>query len=131
MSWKDMMRRVLPIIDGALPDITSRYGEVEGRPENSSKPHCGVDFNYRGVARLNRSNPAMRAPVTEPKDILTSAQSRSAIAEPCDTLASRTQATTLQSYGSSCYLPSLCGALLAISALRLFAAIFDGPARVH
>jgi hypothetical protein len=73
----------------------------------------------------------MRAPVTEPKDVLTSAQSRSAIVEPCDTLASRTQATTLQSYGSSCYLPSLCGALLAISALRLFAAIFDGPARVH
>lgn len=64
MSWKDMMRRVLPPIDGVMPDITSRYGEVEGRPENSTKPHRGVDFNYWGVAKLNRSNPAMRAPVT-------------------------------------------------------------------
>jgi murein DD-endopeptidase MepM/ murein hydrolase activator NlpD len=64
MSWKDMMRRVLPPIDGVQPDITSRYGEVEGRPASSTKPHRGVDFNYRGVARLNRSNPAMRAPVT-------------------------------------------------------------------
>jgi len=64
MSWKDMMRRVLPPIDGVMPDITSRYGEVEGRPKNSTKPHRGVDFNYWGVAKLNRSNPAMRAPVT-------------------------------------------------------------------
>jgi hypothetical protein len=59
-----MMRRVLPPIDGVMPDITSRYGEVEGRPKNSTKPHRGVDFNYWGVAKLNRSNPAMRAPVT-------------------------------------------------------------------
>lgn len=64
MSWKDMMRRVLPPIDGVTPDITSRYGEAEGRSENSTKPHRGVDFNYWGVAKLNRSNPAMRAPVT-------------------------------------------------------------------
>jgi Peptidase family M23 len=63
MSWKDMMRRVLPPIDGVMPDITSGFGEVKGRPENSTKPHRGVDFNYWGVAKLNRSNPAMRAPV--------------------------------------------------------------------
>lgn len=64
MSWKDMMRRVLPPIDGVMPDITSPYGAVEGRPKNSTKPHRGVDFNYWGVAKLNRSNPAMRSPVT-------------------------------------------------------------------
>lgn len=64
MSWKEMMRRVLPPIDGVIPDVTSPYGEVEGRPENSTKPHRGVDFNYWGVAKLNRSSPAMRSPVT-------------------------------------------------------------------
>lgn len=64
MSWQDIMRRVLPPAGGALPDITSRFGAVEGRPLGSTNPHRGVDFNYFGKDRINRSHPVVRAPVT-------------------------------------------------------------------
>jgi hypothetical protein len=64
MSWKDIMRRVLPQIDNVDPDITSRFGAVDGRPPGSSRPHRGVDFNYFAHDRINRSHPVVRAPVT-------------------------------------------------------------------
>ena len=63
MSWKDMMRRVLPPIGGVLPDTTSAFGATD-RPPGSSNPHGGVDFNYRGARKLNQSIPAIRSPVT-------------------------------------------------------------------
>lgn len=46
MSWEDMMRRILPPTEGISPHVTSRYGERFNRPEGSSNPHGGVDFNY-------------------------------------------------------------------------------------
>ena len=58
------MQRMLPPINNALPDITSRFGAVEGRPSGSSKPHRGIDFNYLGKDQINRSHPVVRAPVT-------------------------------------------------------------------
>ena len=66
MSWQDIMRRVLTPIGGVGPHITSRYGEVEGRPPGSTKPHRGVDFNYNvsGPKGINLANPALRSPVT-------------------------------------------------------------------
>jgi hypothetical protein len=66
MSWEDIMRRVLPPIDSVAPHVTSRYGEVKGRPEGSTKPHRGVDFNYNvpGQRRINLAHPALRSPVT-------------------------------------------------------------------
>jgi hypothetical protein len=65
MSWEDIMRRVLPPIGGVSPHITSRFGEQEGRPPGSSKPHRAVDFNYMGgrYARLNLGNPTLYSPV--------------------------------------------------------------------
>jgi murein DD-endopeptidase MepM/ murein hydrolase activator NlpD len=66
MSWQDIMRRVLSPTGGIEPHITSRYGEVEGRPPGSTKPHRGVDFNYDvpGQNGINLANPALRSPVT-------------------------------------------------------------------
>src|SRR6266700_7511986 len=65
MSWRDIMQRVLPPIEGVSPHVTSAYGETN-RPPGSSNPHRGVDFNYVGGrdARLNKSHPALRSPVT-------------------------------------------------------------------
>jgi hypothetical protein len=70
MSWDDIIRRVLPPINGVQPHITGpagRFGagEAEGRQDPSSILHGGVDFNYIGgqTSRLNRSNPVLRSPV--------------------------------------------------------------------
>jgi hypothetical protein len=67
-----MMQRVLepnvwPPNWVSQPGITSPFGESKNRPPGSTNPHRGVDFNYRTgeyAARLNRSHPALRAPVT-------------------------------------------------------------------
>jgi hypothetical protein len=65
MSWQDIMQRVLPPIGGVLPHITSPFGEVEGRPPSSTKPHRAVDFNYiGGQSGINLTHPALRSPVT-------------------------------------------------------------------
>jgi hypothetical protein len=66
MSWQDIMQRVLQPIGGVSPHTTSPYGEEEGRPPGSTKPHRAVDFNYVGGrnSRLNLSHPALRAPVS-------------------------------------------------------------------
>jgi hypothetical protein len=64
MSWPDIMQRVLPPIGGVLPHITSPFGEVEGRPPGSTKPHRAVDFNYLGgQTGINLKHPALRSPV--------------------------------------------------------------------
>ncbi|MBR0774442.1 M23 family metallopeptidase [Bradyrhizobium diazoefficiens] len=67
MSWEDMMRRILPPTEGFSPHVTSRYGERFNRPEGSSNPHGGVDFNYNvganGQRGINLQNPALRSPV--------------------------------------------------------------------
>ena len=67
MSWEDMMRRILPPTGGFAPHVTSRYGERFNRPEGSSNPHGGVDFNYNvgpnGQRGINLQNPALRSPV--------------------------------------------------------------------
>jgi hypothetical protein len=66
MSWQDIMRRVLPPIGVVAPDVTSWFGAVEGRPAGSTKPHRGVDFNYKGLGPtgINFAHPALRSPVT-------------------------------------------------------------------
>lgn len=65
MSWEDMMRRILPPIDGASPHVTSRYGERFNRPIGSSNPHGGIDFNYEvgGQRGINLKHPDLRSPV--------------------------------------------------------------------
>ena len=70
MSWDDIMRRVLPPIDGVEPHITGpagRFGagKAEGRQPPSKIPHPGADFNYFGgqTGRLNQSHPALHSPV--------------------------------------------------------------------
>ena len=64
MSWQDIMRRILPSIGGASPEVRSPYGD-SNRPCGSTNPHRGVDFTYRGsgFAKLNQSHPAIRSPV--------------------------------------------------------------------
>jgi len=53
MTWKEIMRRVLPpMMDETTkitspPDVTSPFGSTN-RPPGSTKPHKGVDFNYVG-----------------------------------------------------------------------------------
>jgi hypothetical protein len=65
MSWKNIMRRVLPPIGGVPPHITSSYGATD-RPPKSTKPHEGIDFNYRvpGQRGINLGHPAIRSPAT-------------------------------------------------------------------
>lgn len=67
MSWENMMRRILLPTEGISPHATSRYGERFDRPEGSSNPHGGVDFNYNvgpnGQRGINLQNPALRSPV--------------------------------------------------------------------
>jgi hypothetical protein len=65
MSWEDMMRRILPPVDGASPHVTSRYGERFNRPEGASNPHGGIDFNYEvgGQRGINLKHPDLRSPV--------------------------------------------------------------------
>lgn len=63
MSWNDIMRRMLPPVKGVVPDITSPYGDTN-RPEGSSNPHGGVDFDYLGGQNaLNQSHQGVRSPV--------------------------------------------------------------------
>ena len=64
MTWEEIMRRVLPPINGVSPHITSEFGSTN-RPVGSTNPHRGVDFNYIGgrYAALNRSNPVLHSPV--------------------------------------------------------------------
>lgn len=64
MSWQDIMQRVLPPIGRVSPHITSPYGEEQGRPLGSSRPHRAVDFNYfGGQTGINLKHPALRSPV--------------------------------------------------------------------
>lgn len=65
MSWEDMMRRILPPVDGASPHVTSRYAERFNRPEGASNPHGGTDFNYEvgGQRGINLKHPDLRSPV--------------------------------------------------------------------
>lgn len=71
MSWNDIMRRVLPPVWDSkngryVPNnVTSPYGDTN-RPEGSSNPHKGVDFNYYVGHDLvfNKSHPTLRSPVT-------------------------------------------------------------------
>jgi murein DD-endopeptidase MepM/ murein hydrolase activator NlpD len=64
MSWRDIMRRVLPPIGDLSPEITSAYGTTKGRKPPASIPHGGVDFNYPiGQTGINLKHPALRSPV--------------------------------------------------------------------
>jgi Peptidase family M23 len=65
MSWEDIMRRVLPPIEGIPPHTTSPYGARQNRPPSSTNPHGGVDFDYIGgkYAVLNRTHPEIHSPV--------------------------------------------------------------------
>ena len=70
VSWDDIMRRVLPPINGVQPHITGPAGifgagEAEGRRPPSKIPHPGADFNYVGgqTSGLNQSHPALHSPV--------------------------------------------------------------------
>jgi murein DD-endopeptidase MepM/ murein hydrolase activator NlpD len=65
MSWQDIMRRVLPHIEGLQRHITSSYGATN-RPAGSTNPHGGIDFNYNvpGQRGINLAHPALRSPVT-------------------------------------------------------------------
>src|SRR5262245_15149113 len=64
MSWQDIMRRILPPIGGASPEVRSPYGDTN-RPRGSTNPHRGVDFTYRGsgFAKIKQIHPAIRSPV--------------------------------------------------------------------
>jgi hypothetical protein len=54
---------MLPPVKGVVPDITSPYGDTN-RPEGSSNPHGGVDFDYLGGQNaLNQSHQGVRSPV--------------------------------------------------------------------
>jgi hypothetical protein len=62
MTWEEVMRRVLPPVDGLSPHITSEFGATN-RPAGSTNPHKGVDFNYAmGRAGINLTNPVLRSP---------------------------------------------------------------------
>ena len=69
MTWEEIMRRVLPPINGVQSHITGpagrfEAGEAEGRQYPSSIPHGGVDFNYvGGQDSLNKSYPVLHSPV--------------------------------------------------------------------
>jgi hypothetical protein len=69
MSWEDMMRRILPSVDGASHHVTSRYGERFNRPKGSSNPHGGIDFNYEvgGQRGIDLEHPDLRSPVAYPR----------------------------------------------------------------
>jgi murein DD-endopeptidase MepM/ murein hydrolase activator NlpD len=65
MSWRDIMKRVLPPTGGISPEVTSAgaYGAIKGRTPPSSIPHGGVDFNYAvGQNGINLSHPQLRSP---------------------------------------------------------------------
>jgi hypothetical protein len=63
MSWNDIMLRMLAPVGKTRPNVTSPYGDTN-RPEGSTNPHEGVDFNYRGGQNaLNRSHQGVRSPV--------------------------------------------------------------------
>jgi hypothetical protein len=58
MSWRDIMPRVLPPIEGMLPYTTSAYGVMRRKG-----PHGGVDFNYPGgQAGINLMQPTLHKP---------------------------------------------------------------------
>lgn len=58
------MERLLPPIEGVKPHVTSPF-LATNRPEGSSNPHRGTDFNYLGGrdAPLNRSYQTVHSPV--------------------------------------------------------------------
>lgn len=66
MTWEEIMRRVLPPVDGLSPQITSEFGATN-RPKGSTNPHRAVDFNYyvgpNGQQGINLTHPAVHSPV--------------------------------------------------------------------
>ena len=64
MSWRDIMRRVLPPIGDLSPEVTNSFGATKGRRPPHSIPHRGVDFNYPiGQTGANLKHPELRSPV--------------------------------------------------------------------
>lgn len=64
MSWDQIMRRILPPVRSISSHVRSPFGDTN-RPQGSSNPHTGIDFNYvGGQSELNKSHQGLRAPVS-------------------------------------------------------------------